>query len=42
MPSVGNALSLDGNIYRIYDVAEEGGVYAITLEANRNGSGKNR
>lgn len=38
MPSIGNALNLDGAIYRIFDVSEECGIYAITLEANKNGS----
>lgn len=42
MPAIGNALKVDGNIYRIFDVSSEDGVYAITLEAWNNGSSRNR
>lgn len=34
-PKVGSVVILDGKNYRVADVAEEGGVYSITLEANR-------
>ena len=35
MPKQGTALSLDGKIYRVADAIDEGGVYSITLEANK-------
>lgn len=34
-PKVGSVVTLDGKNYRVTDAAEEGGVYSITLEANR-------
>lgn len=42
MPAAGNALKLDGQMYRIFDVSSEGGIYAITLEAWDNGSNRGR
>lgn len=42
MPAVGNALKVDGNMYRIYDISSEDGIYAITLEAWNNGSSRSR
>lgn len=35
MPKQGSVLTLDGKIYRVADAIDEGGVYSITLEANR-------
>ncbi len=42
MPAAGNALKLDGQMYRIFDVSSESGIYAITLEAWDNGSNRGR
>lgn len=42
MPAAGNALKLDGQMYRIFDVSSEAGIYAITLEAWDNGSNRGR
>lgn len=35
MPRQGSVLSFDDKIYRVADAIDEGGVYSITLEANR-------
>lgn len=35
MPRQGSVLNLDGKIYRVADAIDEGGVYSITIEANR-------
>ncbi len=42
MPAAGNALKLDGQMYLIFDVSSESGIYAITLEAWDNGSNRGR
>jgi len=34
-PKVGSVVVLDGKAYTVTDAADEGGVYAISLEANR-------
>lgn len=36
LPAQGRLLKLDGKRYTVLDATEEGGVYAITLEANRS------
>jgi hypothetical protein len=36
LPSQGSILVLDGKRYVIVDTVDEGGVYTITLEANRS------
>ena len=35
LPKQGSLLKLDGKIYRVADAIDEGGVYSITLEANK-------
>ena len=35
MPKQGSTLNLDGKIYRVADAVDEGGVYSITIEANK-------
>ena len=35
MPKQGSVLTLDGKIYRVADAIDEGGIFSITLEANR-------
>lgn len=34
-PDQGRIINLDGNIYTVVDATDEGGIYGITLEANR-------
>lgn len=36
IPAYGRLLSLDGKKYTVIDAADEGGVYTITLEANKS------
>ena len=36
LPSQGRLLKLDGRAYTVVDTTDEGGVYTITLEANRS------
>ena len=36
IPSQGRLLKLDGHVYTVVDTTDEGGVYTITLEANRS------
>lgn len=36
LPSQGRLLKLDGRNYTVVDTTDEGGVYTITLEANRS------
>ena len=35
LPKQGSVLSLDSRTYRVVDAIDEGGVYSITLEANK-------
>lgn len=35
MPKQGSLVTMDGRKYRVADAIDEGGVYSITLEANR-------
>lgn len=35
MPKQGSTLNLDGKIYRVADAVDEGGIYSITIEANK-------
>ena len=35
LPKIGSILNLDSSIYRVVDVADEYGIYSITIEANR-------
>lgn len=35
MPKQGSTLNLDGKVYRVADAVDEGGVYSISIEANR-------
>lgn len=35
MPAQGSIIKIDGKIYRVADAVDEGGVYSITIEANR-------
>ena len=35
LPKQGSMLSLDSRTYRVVDAIDEGGVYSITLEANK-------
>lgn len=36
LPAQGRLLKLDGKMYSVVDAADEGGVYTITLEANKS------
>lgn len=36
LPKQGTIFNLDGRIYTVTDAIDEGGVYSITLEANRS------
>lgn len=36
LPAFGRLLNLDGKRYKVLDAADEGGVYTITLEANKS------
>lgn len=36
LPSQGIALTLDGKLYKVVDAISEGGIYSITIEANRS------
>ena len=36
LPAYGRLLNLDGKRYTVVDAIEEGGVYTITLEANKS------
>jgi len=36
LPAQGRLLKLDGKAYRVVDATDEGGVYTITLEANKS------
>ena len=36
MPYIGQIVNLDGKIYRVVDVSNEAGIYAITLERNKS------
>jgi len=35
LPKQGSVVTLDGKVMRVADAIDEGGVYSITLEANR-------
>lgn len=35
LPKQGSAITLDAKVYRVVDAIDEGGVYSITLEANK-------
>lgn len=35
LPAQGIALTLDGKMYKVTDAISEGGIYSITIEANR-------
>ena len=35
LPKQGSTMTLDAKVYRVVDAIDEGGVYSITLEANK-------
>lgn len=37
LPAIGRVLALDGESYTVSDAVNEGGIYSLSLEANRTG-----